>query len=159
MNGTIKAGVALITISLAIAAWDLVTRRAPIEGLGDGLVYQVELGERVHYLAGSFHLLRESDYPLPKPYEDAYSACEEIVFELGDSSGGGREGVADRFYSAGKYAAGQTLKDELGEEDHTRLVTIAGELGLDESAFDGYRPWLAALTVATARYLSLGARP
>ena len=34
------------------------------------------------YLAGTIHLLKESLYPLPQPYLDAYAATEKLVFEV-----------------------------------------------------------------------------
>jgi len=34
------------------------------------------------YLAGSYHILRSSDYPLPPEFEAAYRQSAKIVFEV-----------------------------------------------------------------------------
>lgn len=47
-----------------------------------GMVWRVSGGKTPFFLAGSFHLLRTSDYPLPASYETAWRESSHLVFEI-----------------------------------------------------------------------------
>jgi len=44
-------------------------------------VWLVETGHSRLYLAGTIHLLRETDYPLPAAFNSAYTQSSLLVFE------------------------------------------------------------------------------
>lgn len=46
------------------------------------LLWKVSDKDNSLYLLGSFHMLRENDYPLSKDIDAAYADAEEVVFEL-----------------------------------------------------------------------------
>ncbi|MDG2122483.1 MAG: TraB/GumN family protein, partial [Verrucomicrobiales bacterium] len=157
MNGTIKAVLGVLGLSLVVLTWQVIGKREAPVGGGSGLVYRVEYGGGTHYVAASFHLLKKSDYPLPIPYATAFEAADELVFELGDEAGRGRDETVEKFFTAGKYVGDQSLKTELPGEVYSKLAAAEKRLGLTAGSLDGYRPWLAALTLATAKHRSLGA--
>ena len=45
-------------------------------------LWRFQNSEATVYLAGTVHILKESLYPLPQQYEDAYHATEKLVFEV-----------------------------------------------------------------------------
>ncbi|MDA1277717.1 MAG: TraB/GumN family protein [Verrucomicrobia bacterium] len=64
------------------------------------------------YLMGSVHLLRGTDYPLPTSFELAYSAAEQVAFEIDFDEASSPSQIE---YTSGKavYPAGQTIRSSL----------------------------------------------
>jgi uncharacterized protein YbaP (TraB family) len=48
---------------------------------GETSVWKISGGDNVLYLGGTIHILRESDYPLPEPFDAAFEQSDIIVFE------------------------------------------------------------------------------
>jgi uncharacterized protein YbaP (TraB family) len=48
---------------------------------GETSVWKISSGDNVLYLGGTIHVLRESDYPLPEPFDAAFEQSDNIVFE------------------------------------------------------------------------------
>src|SRR3546814_8093487 len=46
------------------------------------LLWKVSDGDNALYLLGSFHLLRDGDYPLSADIDRAFTAAEKVVFEI-----------------------------------------------------------------------------
>ena len=44
-------------------------------------VWKVSKGANTLYIAGTFHVLRQSDYPLPSSYDKAYEKATVLAFE------------------------------------------------------------------------------
>jgi uncharacterized protein YbaP (TraB family) len=55
---------------------------ATLQGPATAAVWVARNGANVVYLAGTVHLLREEDYPLPRVYDIAYAQSAELWFEL-----------------------------------------------------------------------------
>jgi uncharacterized protein YbaP (TraB family) len=108
------------------------------------------------YVSGTIHLLRRSDWPLPKSYEVAYADSDELIFELPPGSSETGE-VSQQMQVLGKLEAGVHLKEVIGEELWDRLGMWARERGLSADFFAGYRPWFVALTMTATEYAVLGA--
>lgn len=122
------------------------------------LLYRVRDGGRTLYLAGSIHLLRESDYPLAAAYEEAYRDSGEIVLEILNSDQD--SGEAQRaMMGKGMLPEGEFLRDTISSEHYEVLRQHVRKNGLDVEVFDRMRPWLAAMTLAVLEYSKLGALP
>lgn len=123
-----------------------------------GSVWVVESPTTRMYLCGTIHLLRRSDYPLPRVYEQAYADSQRLVFEL--PPGDARESqLAAKMQAAGSYAEGQALSDTIKEETWKALNAWAGNRGLNAGTFNTMRPWLVALMISATEYAALGADP
>jgi uncharacterized protein YbaP (TraB family) len=48
---------------------------------GETSVWKISRGDNVLYLGGTIHVLRESDYPLPEPFDEAFEQADIVVFE------------------------------------------------------------------------------
>ena len=110
------------------------------------LVWRVQGAGATHYIAGSVHALRDSDYPLPVAYANAYAATAQLVLEVDISeTDGGRARQAA--LAAGKLPRGRTLCKALGERDCAAAEKLAKTAGLSLRPVARYEPWLAALTL------------
>ncbi len=49
-------------------------------------VWKISKGDAITYLGGTVHILRESDYPLPEAFNEAFEQSSTIVFEITDSN-------------------------------------------------------------------------
>ena len=123
-----------------------------------GSVWLVESPTTRMYLCGTIHLLRRSDYPLPKAYEQAYADSLRLVFELPPSAARDAQ-LAVKMQSAGSYPEGQALSDTIKEDTWNALNDWASNRGLNAGTFNTMRPWLVALMISATEYAALGAEP
>jgi len=107
-------------------------------------------------LAGSIHLLREEDHPLPALFEQAYRQSDELVLEI--ASGEDPESEA-KSLRRGMYGREGKISDDLTPETYARLRKFLTDTGLPAEAMDGFRPWLAAMTLSVTEMMKIGARP
>lgn len=110
------------------------------------------------YLLGSIHMLPPSVYPLPTAMERAYQDSKVVVFET-DIGAINKQDNQKVLLQAGTYPQGQNLSNSLPGRDLERLVDITEELKLPLQVLEGYRPWLAALTLELSAYLKQGFQP
>ncbi|MGQ0833922.1 MAG: TraB/GumN family protein [Gammaproteobacteria bacterium] len=130
---------------------------APVVG-ADGLVWAIEGPRNTVYLAGSVHLLRQTDATLPAAFDRAYADAETILMELDlddfDPAQAGRW-----MLERGVYTDGSTLRETLGEPRHRRVAAAANELGLPIEGVQQFEPWAVALTLVELAYARLGFDP
>jgi uncharacterized protein YbaP (TraB family) len=108
------------------------------------------------YVCGTIHLLREEDYPLPQPYDTAYSDAQRIVMELPPGGEKG-EALATLMANAGRAEKGSTLFDHINQPTQDALRGWANRRGLGTQAMTSFQPWYAALVVAATEYEAAGA--
>src|SRR4051794_23314524 len=68
-----------LRLCILVSAFTLLT--ASIEA-GTCCVWRITNIDHPFYLAGTVHALSGSDYPLPKPYEEALRNSQRLVFEI-----------------------------------------------------------------------------
>jgi uncharacterized protein YbaP (TraB family) len=119
-------------------------------------VWQVDSGEHRIYIAGSIHLLREKDYPLPSVFEQAYKDSTKLVLELPPGSEGNGE-IVVRMRQMGSYPADDDLGKHMSPEALQRVMAWANKNAFPEKALRRFRPWFIALTIAAIEYQNLGA--
>ena len=115
-----------------------------------------EGSERVIYLGGSIHILTEEDHPLPIAFETAYRACDELVLEIATSKEPGSDTLA---LQKGMYGEKGKIRDDLSPEMYKELIQYLKEAGLPKTAMDGFRPWMASMTISITEIMKLGGRP
>ncbi|MDB6071538.1 MAG: hypothetical protein JWL81_2709 [Verrucomicrobiales bacterium] len=128
----------------------------PSDPTAPGMVWRVSNPETKTflYLAGSFHLLRASDYPLPSPYETAWTASTHLLLEIppGDATSPETKAALAPLLS---LPPGEKLQDRLPPEIWASLAAWSQHNKFSLNNFQSTPPWLAALTVTvtTAKFL------
>ncbi|ODT85153.1 TraB/GumN family protein [Phenylobacterium sp. SCN 70-31] len=107
-------------------------------------------------LFGSVHLLPPGLDWRPRALDAAIVAADDIWFELDVGPEAERE-VARLAAGAGVLPPGGSLLAMLEPEDQTRLIRMAGRLGVPMANLDRLEPWLAEVALATAAYAKAGA--
>jgi len=158
----------IICLSLAGALWVVAARglaadedqspKAKPKTDAPSCVWVVEQGGNKMYLAGTIHLLRDKDYPLPDVFEQAYKDSKKLVFELPPDSEGNGE-VVLRMRKLGGYAANDDLSAHISGGTLQRVLDWADKNDFPASGLKRYRPWFLSLTIAAVEYQSLGATP
>ena len=95
------------------------------------------------YLAGSVHVLRTSDYPLPAAYDQAFAASSGLAFEVDPAKrwGLGLTALLPR---------GQHLKDKVDPRTYAYILRVLSNVHgstAPEMKIDRLRPWALSLTL------------
>ncbi|MEL7311463.1 MAG: TraB/GumN family protein [Pseudomonadota bacterium] len=123
----------------------------------DGLVWAIDGDRNTVYLAGSIHLLRKTDYPLPTSLAAAYEDAEALLMEL-DMDDLNPLAMTSKMMSAGRAAEGQSLSVVLGDQ-YEQAQALASQLNIDLKRLDTVQPWLAAMTITQVAMMSQGFDP
>jgi uncharacterized protein YbaP (TraB family) len=121
-------------------------------------VWKISDADSTVYLAGSVHLLREKDLPIPPAFDRVYAEAEEIVFEI-DMATMMRPETAAEMRKLGSLPQGETLSDRFGEETIQRLGDYLKDRGMREDFFETYAPGMVFLLLSSFEATRLGARP
>lgn len=123
-----------------------------------GMVWKIEGGRAPVYLAGSFHLLRRKDLPLPGAFEKAYQDSQQVWFEIppGDME---KPATALKLLQLGMLPADQSLEDTISAEVQKKVEKWAGDNPTIGAALPRMRAWMAALTIMLTEYQKIGAEP
>jgi hypothetical protein len=107
------------------------------------------------FLLGSMHMFKAASYPLEPRIEKAYQSCPRVVFEA-DLEGPGTDEIRDMMLKLGTYHDGKTLPKEISEKTYALFRERVEANNLKVEQFDTYRPWFAALSIATVELKRLG---
>ena len=123
-----------------------------------GVVWSIETkkGHQI-FLAGSLHLLRKKDHPLPRTLFDALDRSQRLITE----SGGGEDSAAEVkqiVEKFGKLPQGSHLSDTVSEEAKLALNAHYQENPGTKKAMEDSRAWLASIQVAMTSYRASGTK-
>jgi uncharacterized protein YbaP (TraB family) len=118
-------------------------------------VFKVSKDGDTVYIGGTFHLLTEGDYPLPKAFEKAYVASDELYFET-DLSVLETTEFQQKSLHVIMYKDGKTLKTGLNEKTYARFAEYAESRHLDPMQFNSLNPTGIMLTITIMEYQSRG---
>lgn len=110
------------------------------------------------YLAGSMHLLREADLPLPRQYVRAFRDSARLVFEIAPEQEDSPE-AAKLSLEKGTYGDGKKLADEISEEAYKEVGGFLEAAEMPAGSFDRFRPWMCAMTITMVEMMKIGALP
>lgn len=119
-------------------------------------VWKIEHGNAVVYLAGSVHLLRQQDHPLPPPYQMAYDKSDRVYFEVD---------MGDMLQAAGavqkeaKLPDGETIQDHVSEETYKKLKAYFKKRGIGGKMLEEMKPGMLAITISGIEAMMIGALP
>ncbi|MBN1142327.1 MAG: TraB/GumN family protein [Deltaproteobacteria bacterium] len=118
-------------------------------------MWRVQRGASVLYLGGTCHVLRPSDYPLPKEFDKAFRRAHTVVFET-DLERMKSPEVQQALLREGTYPEGTGLRQVLSPKAYQELARYCAENGLSMVAFDRFRPPLVVLTLLGLEFQKLG---
>ncbi len=130
----------------------------PAQADGKHYLWRVSKGGHSLYIAGSVHVLRPSDYPLPAVMEQSFESSVGLVEEI-DLADLDAEGMQADMLKAGSYQDGRTLQSALPSDLYQKLARRAGEEGVDMAMLGGFRPWLVSLTLLDLQLAKSGYSP
>ena len=150
----------MIRNRLLIIGWLLaVVLPSQLDARGSGeAVWQVTGKHNTVFLLGSIHLLRASDYPLPKAMIYAYDEAEALVMEI-DMDDLDPMLMAGQMSSIGLISDGRSLRDYMGSRRYDEANKAANKLGYDLDLFAGAKPWFAAMTMVQLHLMQSGFDP
>ncbi|MGY0798342.1 TraB/GumN family protein [Lysobacter sp. A286] len=119
------------------------------------LLWKVSDADNAIYLLGSFHLLKQDDYPLSGDIDAAYELADRIVFEvapaeLDDPTTG------QKFLEAAGYEDGRVLADVLPPRLREKLHRLLARQGSGLEQVNQYNPWFVNLSLMLGLSRSLG---
>ena len=118
-------------------------------------VYKVSKGNRIIYLGGTVHILREADYPLPKEFEQAYQDSDIITFET-DTKSLTDPSVPQKMMKEGMFQDDKTLKTVLADSNYLALQAAFEDAGLPFAMMQKMKPALAVTTLSAMSMKSPG---
>lgn len=122
------------------------------------LLWKVSDADNAVYLLGSFHLLKEDDYPLPAEVDRAFDDSVSLLFEVDPAAMTAPESVAAmQKYMA--YEDGKTLSTVLPKATLDKLGTLVSASGGSLAALEHSEPWAVNLGLVLGITQAMGFRP
>lgn len=140
---------------VAPQADEAVSSHAPEHAPPVPLLWKVSDSDNALYLLGSFHLLKDGDYPLAADIDRAFAAADHLVFEISpeqlDDPATGQQ-----FLAAAAYDDARTLSDVLPPRLHEKLRRLMARQGGTIAQVDAYEPWFVNLSLLMGLSQTLG---
>jgi len=139
-----------------ILLWLMLLLVAPLAG-AESSIYEVSKGASKLYLGGTIHLLRDSDFPLPEEFEQAYHQSRKLVLEANLQKASSPE-YGQQVARAMMYTDGRDLSKVLSPDTWKALQAYADKRGFPLSQVSMFKPLFVSLmmTVTEAQRLGMG---
>ena len=121
----------------------------------DSSVWKVSKGDDHIYIAGTVHVLSESDYPLPVEFDRAFVAAKKIIFET-DIGGMQSPEYQLAIVKALMYPRGQNLQQKISRRTYTRLKKHLDARGLSIDMLMNYKPGMILSSLVMGELKRLG---
>ena len=118
-------------------------------------LWKVTYEGKTLYLGGTIHVLRPSDFPLPKAYEAAFSSADRLIFET-DFGKMDLPQTAVEMQQRLMCEAGKSLNDHLRLASYMELKKYADAHRLPMAVLDRMKPQLVVISVMGAELQRLG---
>lgn len=122
------------------------------------LLWKVSDGDNAVYLLGSFHLLKEDDYPVSPDIEQALAASDKVMFEVPPEEMMD-PAMAQKFLAAAGYSDGRSLSQVLPPALREKFNRILAQRGVTIAQFEAYEPWFVNLSLLLGVSQQMGFRP
>ncbi len=118
-------------------------------------VWEVRGPKTTVYLAGSCHVLREADHPLPVEFDIAYSRARRIVFEAppGDLDG---PAYLQKLLAVAVSPDGTTLKQHLSPAVYAKAEKFCQARGYPFDQYQLLRPWMFSMVLVLQELKRIG---
>jgi uncharacterized protein len=128
-------------------------------GVGaESSVWVVRSSRATVYLAGSFHILRTSDYPLPAEFFTAYRDSRQIIFEIMPGEMEDPEYMG-KFLSKAIYNDGTTLKEHITPAAYAKAESFCKERDYPLEQYQFFKPNFFVMTLTVSEMNKIGADP
>jgi uncharacterized protein len=121
-------------------------------------VWQVSSSRVTVYLAGSSHVLRASDHPLPAEFGMAYRNSGRIILEAPLTEMENPEYLG-KLMQAATYPDGTTLRQHISAGAYARAEAFCKERNYPIEQFQLFRPWMLTMTLTMLEMARIGADP
>ena len=118
-------------------------------------VWKVSKGGSDIYLAGTIHLLRPSDLPLPGAYAKALEQSDVLYVEA-DLNKLQDQQIAQQLMAKMMLPEGETLKDLLEDETYQLLEKECSSVGLPLVQLSTFKPALVIVSLSSMKLMKLG---
>ena len=122
----------------------------------DSPVWKIDSAQGSLYLAGTIHILRASDYPLPSAFDRAYAESELLAFET-DIMAAQRPDFSRQVQQVMTLPAGTSLQQLLKPETLQRLQNYLEANQMSLQQFARMKPAMIAITLTLRELIKLGA--
>jgi len=129
---------ALLTVTSTIGA--------AVEAEGKSFLWRASSGDRLVYLVGSIHFMKEDAYPLGSSIEIAFDSAGVVVFET-DIDQMGKAAIS--LLAAGTLEGDATLADVVPEKLYVAVSQRLDDLGMGIGGFKKMKPWMVALSLTS----------
>ncbi len=102
-------------------------------------VWKISSSNSIVYIGGTCHVLRETDFPLPKEFDTAYARSARLVFET-DIKQMSDPQFQIRLMQAGTYTDGQTLEQNLKPVTVAAVKAHCEKIGIPFAALNRMKP-------------------
>ena len=124
-------------------------------GNAGSTVWQINSGVSTLYLAGTIHMLRTQDYPLPEQFDRVYKSSDSLIFET--DIGQLKDPLTQsRIQRALVYSDGDSLKQHISDPLYQRLVQRWQEAGLPPMLLRFIKPGGVVMTLTMAELNKIG---
>jgi uncharacterized protein YbaP (TraB family) len=108
------------------------------------------------YLAGSCHVIRTSDHPLPAEFFRAYADSRKVVLEasLSDME---KPAYLEKLMRLATYSDGTTLKQHLSPQAYSKAEAFCRGRNYPIEQYQLFRPWMFAMTLTMSEMTRIGA--
>lgn len=114
------------------------------QSLAESSVWKIQKGESIMFIGGTCHLLRQSDFPLPAEFEQAYSSSDILVFET-DIGKFNDPTIQQKLMSRARYADGSTVEKHLSPNAWNLLSKYCTANGIPCENLIQFKPSLISL--------------
>lgn len=118
-------------------------------------IWKISKGSHTHFIGGTFHLLKPSDYPLPKEFEQAYNQVNWLVFET-DLNEIEQPSFQQEFLTAMRLPTGKILADKLSPKAYAALIRYAAKNNIDIAHWQHLKPQMISLIISLKELKRLG---
>ena len=125
------------------------------QSLAESSVWKVQKDESVLYLGGAFHLLRQSDFPLPIEFDKAYRASDILVLET-DLGKLIEPSTQQKLMSKAMYTDGSTIDQHLSPQTYSLLNEYCSSNSIPLAAIKQFKPSIVVVTITVMELAKLG---
>lgn len=141
--------------ALVLAGAVVTTIAVPLVAHAETSVWKVHGNGNSLYIAGTLHLLKAEDFPLPAQFDEAYKNSEGLVLEA-DLEAFSTLETQTELATQATWQDGSDLSDHVRPETLERLRTSLEPHGIPLEFVMSYKPGPAATTVALLELQKLG---
>ncbi len=144
------ATLALMLSSAALAQQSLPTPQPvlaePVPSEVHPALWKISDSDTTIYLFGTIHLLPKGLDWFRGPIATAFAGADELVTEIPEVDPADSQAV---LLKRGILPADQNLRDQMAPGERARFERTLADFGLPAAAFDRFKPWYAAVVLAT----------